>query len=51
MSRNPLFSTYRQGENRVTASMLAEQAAMEALDEQSQRFTGESAESMKVRVR
>ncbi len=23
MPRNPLFSTYRQGENRVTASMLA----------------------------
>jgi hypothetical protein len=23
MSKNPLFSTYRQGENRVTSSMLA----------------------------
>ena len=23
MSKGPLFSTYRQGENRVTASMLA----------------------------
>ncbi|HEY5477402.1 MAG TPA: hypothetical protein VIK11_11900 [Tepidiformaceae bacterium] len=23
MAKNPLFSTYRQGENRVTSSMLA----------------------------
>jgi hypothetical protein len=45
MAKNPLFSTYRQGENRVTSSMLAvfERIDLSLLEELLTAATGESA--------
>lgn len=45
MAKNPLFSTYRQGENRVTSSMLAvfERIDLALLEELLTASTGESA--------
>lgn len=44
MAKNPLFSTYRQGENRVTSSMLAvfERIDLSLLEELLQGASGES---------
>ena len=48
MAKNPLFSTYRQGENRVTASMLAvfERIDLSLLESLLSAATGESSLAM-----
>src|ERR1700733_2571357 len=48
MAKNPLFSTYRQGENRVTSSMLAvfERIDLSVFESILSAATGETALSM-----